>query len=1015
MDKDDNDDDNSLSNDEQSVELEGEGSHTSSRSSSTRSRSKSRNNSVSKIKSRSRSNSQSSESSDSNESKSGSSTSSSSSSSSSSESENEIADPKQAADMRLQQMKRQAATKKDGKSKLLERFKGLKSVEQIQQEHMMERINKGLRTLLGLHVPQELSSIVGVIAGEEGVLNVAESVMNAQKVLAPLKKKTASASVDLSSAPTHRPMQSIVIVAPVSKKAERPKPVLIVQQTGPKSIEMLMKWYLGDTKDPLYFSTKESDLRDRRLTRLLDIMWEGAIFEYLRHIGHPVRSIFADPRATVKLIWEKGGIVDASNTTFTPHFIVREVKKRYEWISSDDVKRKLDDLYIAQSKAKVAEREIISHHDYNNILAYFRHMKDLRNQENKLRDYILSEMETVRSRLDMMVDSNKMLTEQLGEIEVQFEKTVTILNTEYAYQESISDELTRLKVRDAADMARLGNIIDSWTKYETHRETKRLSTEVEAIGPDVKSKDKAAAIAAAYAKAERAKAFNELQLEVLKLEKEDECSLPIRYIHTKFRRYKDMRDRFDVRLRRRCCEQKKSKEELERKVLELELQLKESNDTNKRIQAQSDMYWKELQVMARKWSSNQVHSKTTKNEAWSMSLDYLTELSEYRDKVKLVRDSMMMGLRMENNPLLNKVCHNMIKVFNMFSEEEISMNQELAMMYVEDKRSLLVKAFEDEIIAKSKRKAAVKKPMRVTGPSISRAAVENNTATDTSVSGFGSDSESEMSAKGKTASPSGKRKKGGSSKPSSAAGGTKPSSAMKSPPPTASKAKPGSSASKSKPPATPSKPGTSGKATAGPKNASPPPAAKKSAPAKNASPAPAVKASKGGKTAAASPPPAKASKGGTSSANGSKKVVDADDNSVGSDSKKSVGKLTKKRSSNNGDKEVSGIASTTLTSVIPVEIVASNSTMNLNPDESSVSLHNTMNELATSHSYSNLFHESSVKLSIASNDNVLDETMLGDVNNPDGGFTSEFQSPEKRGSELGTPTFFSDEENIDDM
>ena len=89
--------------------------------------------------------------------------------------------------------------------------------------------------------------------------------------------------------------------------------------------------------------------------------------------------------------------------------------------------------------------------------------------------------------------------------------------------------------------------------------------------------------------------------------------------------------------------------------------------------------------------------------------------------------------------------------------------------------------------------------------------------------------------------------------------------------------------------------------------------------------------------------------------------------------------------------------------------------MNLNPDESSVSLHNTMNELATSHSYSNLFHESSVKLSIASNDNVLDETMLGDVNNPDGGFTSEFQSPEKRGSELGTPTFFSDEENIDDM
>ena len=67
-------------------------------------------------------------------------------------------------------MRRQASTKKDGKSKLLERFKGLKTVEQMNQDHMLERMKTGLKILLGLHVPQELSSIVGVLAAQEGVL-----------------------------------------------------------------------------------------------------------------------------------------------------------------------------------------------------------------------------------------------------------------------------------------------------------------------------------------------------------------------------------------------------------------------------------------------------------------------------------------------------------------------------------------------------------------------------------------------------------------------------------------------------------------------------------------------------------------------------------------------------------------------------------------------------------------------------------------------------------------------------
>ena len=42
-------------------------------------------------------------------------------------------------------------------------MKGLQSYEDMQREHGLKRMTEGLRALLGLHTPPELSSICGVL------------------------------------------------------------------------------------------------------------------------------------------------------------------------------------------------------------------------------------------------------------------------------------------------------------------------------------------------------------------------------------------------------------------------------------------------------------------------------------------------------------------------------------------------------------------------------------------------------------------------------------------------------------------------------------------------------------------------------------------------------------------------------------------------------------------------------------------------------------------------------------
>jgi hypothetical protein len=116
---------------------------------------------------------------------------------------------------------------------------------------------------------------------------------------------------------------------------------LKVQQKPINSIEQIMGYALSDMKQ-----------EEGKLQKVLHVCWEGALFEYLRALGQPVYTEFTDPRETVSAIWQKGGILD-SRRAFTPHFVRREIKKRYANVQAEDITSRfvhLRDIFVGTSK-----------------------------------------------------------------------------------------------------------------------------------------------------------------------------------------------------------------------------------------------------------------------------------------------------------------------------------------------------------------------------------------------------------------------------------------------------------------------------------------------------------------------------------------------------------------------------------------------------------------------------------------------------------------------------------------
>lgn len=498
------------------------------------------------------------------------------------ESEHNTREDLNANDVKLQQMRR-SAQKRGGQSKIVARFEGLVSYDEMLRQHAFQRMKDGIQKILSLHTPVELSSLCGCLG-------------------------------------------------------------LKVQEKGATSIHFITQ-----------YASESKDLDPERLRKIMNFMWEGALWEYLHSIGHPIHSMRPDPKKTILDIWEKGGLLGGNVNGFVPHFIAREVKKRNEWIQSPDIQDRLEKLRKAQDAAKSAERKIISDHDYTNILSYFNQMGALRRLENSVREYLVSEVEIVRSRIDSCEESAKMSRQQLKENELHYMKVVDTLNEQLALTEFVCEERYAERYQLEGDVQRLGNVIESYIAAEENREM---------IGGGT--------------------------MQALKLRHAEQCNPSVRAIHAQVQKYKQVRDHMDSVLRAQARAQRTDGRHLNEVVDALQAELEALNEHSMKETARADTAERALFFCRRKLARAENRQSIAAQESWGSSARFANKLEHQLRLARSLRPVMVAALHHPHHTVIS-LARSVLSTFDLAAKEEIDRIYETACMRRQDVLSFAVR------------------------------------------------------------------------------------------------------------------------------------------------------------------------------------------------------------------------------------------------------------------------------------------------------------------------------------
>lgn len=564
----------------------------------------------------------------------------SSSSSSSSSSDDEEGVDLNEADIKLQQMRRKARAKAEnigGKGQ--QRMAGLQSYDEMLKDHALQRMREGLRKVLQLHSPSELSSLCGVLR-------------------LPVKEK---ASTSLNHI--------------------------------------------------LDYASEGGVVQQDKMLGLLDKMWEGALFEYLRSIGHPIHSMFVDPKETVLRLWQTGGMLGES--LFIPHFVAREVKKRYEWVASPDVATRLEELRTMQEKAKTAEHVVLTGHDFTNILEYFKKMSDLRRYEDQVREYVVAELETSRARIDSTRETSAMMREDMAELEEQLITLTGEVNTQLAAQEFVAQTYMKEGLATQNDLQRLCDIMDSYLEAEEDREESGGGT-----------------------------------YQAMALRQPENSCMNIRKLHEKMQQYRDMRDENNENLRERARGHIYEIERLESVVRDLEHQLEYRQRDLKYQTERADAAEADVKFCAKKMTKMSLNKIVGVEEAWGASLRWQLKCVDIQNRHAASKKLLVAGIRERDNKMVNLLSYALVDIYGLVSPQEMREIEEL-------------KEFErEDVLATKIRKNAVKQKG---GKSVKKTVASGGTKS-AKKKDTGGDDESKASSKGSKTSKKSPSKKGGDKK-----------------------------------------------------------------------------------------------------------------------------------------------------------------------------------------------------------------------------------------------------------
>ncbi len=433
------------------------------------------------------------------------------------------------ADVKLNQLRRGTTRKRRQRGNQYNRLEGLQSFDALKKSHSLKRMEEGLRNILALHTPVELSSICGCLQ-------------------------------------------------------------LKAQQKAATSIEQIVKYVL---------KTEDFDLPT--IEQVLGFMWEGALWEYLHRIGHPIHSTRVDPRRTVMDVWEKGGLL-SNGSLFVPHFIAREVKKRNEWVTSPDILQRIEQIRQAQDLAKSAEKKIIADHDYTNILTYFKEMAKLRSLENSVREYLISELEIARSRIDSSQDTVLMLREQLKENENLFIVVTEQLNVDLASSEQVCKHNIKRRFQMEEAVCRLNSILESYLETEMDRFTP---------GGGI--------------------------LQPLKVRQIEDFPPMMRQTFDKIQTYRDLRDAHDDELRFRARCHIEEVQQLREKLQELEIRLEKELQEKSHLNTSFDKLVYENALLQRQTVRDHQRFAMEKAILWKQAISNSQKVTRYQQQLQKLK------------------------------------------------------------------------------------------------------------------------------------------------------------------------------------------------------------------------------------------------------------------------------------------------------------------------------------------------------------------------------------------
>jgi hypothetical protein len=431
---------------------------------------------------------------------------------------------------------------------------------------------------------------------------------------------------------------------------------LKTQQKASTSLDLIMK-----------YASETEEINEEKMKKILSFLWEGALWEYLHSVGHPTSTMLIDPKITILKLWESGGFLEGMNN-FIPHFISREVKKRNDWITSEDIQVRIEKIQKAQDSAKLAERKILSDHDYTNILSYFNQMSNLRSLENNVREYLISELEIARSRIDSYEESSIMVRDQCSELEKKFIQITEVLNNRLGYMEDMYEREIQKNLSLESYLCRMNGVLDSYLETEENRQQ---------IGGGT--------------------------LQAFKLKNlEEECDFEVvKEISCKLQTYRDQRNDCDNQLRKKC----------RTLVDNINVLTNDLHYLQERYDYLTKQYEKSIEDLTKLTKTSILTERTfikqleiqkyQKQISWNLTSSYSSKINFMKNEHLKIKPILLSSC-LSTIPLLRKIGYSLLLSINgmIGNEEEHSMIQENMKMNEQDLFSKQLEIYEKERLYK---------------------------------------------------------------------------------------------------------------------------------------------------------------------------------------------------------------------------------------------------------------------------------------------------------------------------